>query len=316
MVSDHEVMKQLINCVGMSARKKVLESGRKPRILTMFDVSSKGGGGSMGSQTGSAGTGFKSSVGGYGTLRKELRFNRFTMPIPGLDYSAVNSSKSRGVMALEPSRNGNRDNDKRKPLGTMDDSDIYYYSQEYNAKANPKPSRYSPSSSSTSNDSEGGHPPSPSPSPRPGSAMSMMSMTMLSQRSRTPTISGYFSSGRMRSGSGSLLVPIGDCSVAVTTTGTGTSSGLLSIPSAGVGNLEFEVKDVDSEISGMYRREEANLGHGLPTLRLDRKRRWKGSISSIVPSTSYPYSAQSRVRPSLMEELKVIAQSQSQSRHL
>lgn len=28
-------MKQLVDCVGMSARKKVLESGRKPRVLTL-----------------------------------------------------------------------------------------------------------------------------------------------------------------------------------------------------------------------------------------------------------------------------------------
>ena len=33
-VSDREAMKQLVSLVGMSARKKVLESGRKPRILT------------------------------------------------------------------------------------------------------------------------------------------------------------------------------------------------------------------------------------------------------------------------------------------
>jgi hypothetical protein len=32
-VSDREAMQQLVNCVGMSARKKVLESGRKPRVL-------------------------------------------------------------------------------------------------------------------------------------------------------------------------------------------------------------------------------------------------------------------------------------------
>ncbi|GBE86225.1 kinase-like protein [Sparassis crispa] len=32
-VSDREAMKQLVDCVGMSARKKVLESGRKPRII-------------------------------------------------------------------------------------------------------------------------------------------------------------------------------------------------------------------------------------------------------------------------------------------
>lgn len=34
-VSDREAMKQLVNLVGMSARKKVVESGRKPRILTI-----------------------------------------------------------------------------------------------------------------------------------------------------------------------------------------------------------------------------------------------------------------------------------------
>ena len=32
-VSDREAMKQLVDCVGMSARKRVLESGRKPRQL-------------------------------------------------------------------------------------------------------------------------------------------------------------------------------------------------------------------------------------------------------------------------------------------
>lgn len=34
-VSDREAMKQLVDLVGMSARKKVVESGRKPRILTL-----------------------------------------------------------------------------------------------------------------------------------------------------------------------------------------------------------------------------------------------------------------------------------------
>jgi hypothetical protein len=91
---------------------------------------------------------------------------------------------------------------------------------------------------------------------------------------------------------------------------------LLSIPSAGAGNLEFGIKDVDSEISGMYRREEAKLEHGLPTPKLDRNSRRKGSISSVVPSASYSYSTQSRVRPNPLEESKGIAQSQSQSRHL
>lgn len=39
-VSDREAMKQLADCVGMSARKKVLESGRKPRVLPSFTARS------------------------------------------------------------------------------------------------------------------------------------------------------------------------------------------------------------------------------------------------------------------------------------
>ncbi|KAF7303885.1 hypothetical protein MIND_00618600 [Mycena indigotica] len=35
-VSDREAMKQLAECIGMSARKRVLESGRKPRVLPTF----------------------------------------------------------------------------------------------------------------------------------------------------------------------------------------------------------------------------------------------------------------------------------------
>ena len=49
-VSDREAMKQLVDCIGMSARKKVLASGRKPRILDSFNRSASG------------------------TVRKELRF--------------------------------------------------------------------------------------------------------------------------------------------------------------------------------------------------------------------------------------------------
>jgi hypothetical protein len=38
-VTDREAMKQLADCVGMSARKKVLESGRKPKILPSYSRS-------------------------------------------------------------------------------------------------------------------------------------------------------------------------------------------------------------------------------------------------------------------------------------
>lgn len=36
-VSDREAMKQLVECIGMSARKKVLASGRKPRLMQSLD---------------------------------------------------------------------------------------------------------------------------------------------------------------------------------------------------------------------------------------------------------------------------------------
>lgn len=60
-VSDREAMKQLVDCVGMSARKKVLESGRKPRVLTSFTRSGS-------------------------SSRKELRFVSSPIPLP--DYNA------------------------------------------------------------------------------------------------------------------------------------------------------------------------------------------------------------------------------------
>ena len=42
-VSDREAMKQLVDCVGMSAKKKVLESGRKPRVIGIWSLSGKSG---------------------------------------------------------------------------------------------------------------------------------------------------------------------------------------------------------------------------------------------------------------------------------
>ncbi|KAF8335131.1 kinase-like protein [Amanita rubescens] len=61
-LSDREAMKQLVDCVGMSARNKVLESGRKPRVLTSFTRSGS-------------------------SSRKELRFVSSPIPLP--DYNAL-----------------------------------------------------------------------------------------------------------------------------------------------------------------------------------------------------------------------------------
>ncbi|KAF9472378.1 kinase-like protein [Pholiota conissans] len=222
IVSDREAMKQLVECVGMSARKKVLESGRKPKILGIF--ASRGSAGTATNKPGSGGATTRSS--NFGTLRKELRFDRFTTPIPGPDYSAASSARSRAAANITDG----------KANALEDPSDIYCSEDPYDGEAY---------TSSESTDSDGGGPPSPSPSPRPGSAMSMMSMTMMSRRSGTPTISGHFGmmNGRARSGSGSALAlpPLGDRSVTATTTTT-TSTGLLSIPSAGIiGNPGFKI---------------------------------------------------------------------------
>ncbi|KAH9476305.1 Serine/threonine-protein kinase MRCK gamma [Psilocybe cubensis] len=219
-VSDREAMKQLVDCVGMSARKKVLESGRKPKVLNIF--------GSKGANSGRRRSGSMTGTMSKGTdgTRKELRFDRFTTPIPRPDYSGVSSiGRSAVIPELKFIIDEHHD--------ASDVSYPYPPQQIYNEDTDQYVS-------SETSDSEGGGPPSPSPSPRPGSAMSMMSM---SRRSATPTVSGCFSStgmlSRKRSMSGSNLVPLADRSVTATT--TTTSSGLLSIPSTGAINLDFKI---------------------------------------------------------------------------
>ncbi|CAA7270531.1 unnamed protein product [Cyclocybe aegerita] len=221
-VSDRQAMKQLVDCIGMSARKKVLESGRKPKILGVF--------GTRSSASGTTGHNTKS------TTTKQLRFDRNTAPIPGPDYSVASSTRSRSRSMLLPQPPNFNPLPPNKTHDPNDTSDIYYYSNNSIRPSAQNPDFYTSGSESGS---EGGGPPSPSPSPRPGSAMST---TMMSRRSATPTVSGYLSgpgSGRMRSGSGSLLVPLADRSTTVTM--TNTTSALLSIPSAGPANLEFRL---------------------------------------------------------------------------
>ncbi|KAG5352641.1 hypothetical protein C0989_001366 [Termitomyces sp. Mn162] len=89
-VTDREAMKQLVDCIGMSVRKKVLESGRKPRLLTRSGSTTTNG----------------------GLVRKELRFTAAT-PIPGpnlLDSApntdsgakVASSLRSRSAVPLKP----------------------------------------------------------------------------------------------------------------------------------------------------------------------------------------------------------------------
>ncbi|KAJ7583645.1 kinase-like domain-containing protein [Mycena floridula] len=85
-VSDREAFKQLVDCVGMSARKKVLESGRKPRVLLSF----------------------KDSRSSLRTVKKELRFlpspitlSRFQVPV--VDTSESEDTDSEVPLSPSPS---------------------------------------------------------------------------------------------------------------------------------------------------------------------------------------------------------------------
>ncbi|KAF9067938.1 kinase-like domain-containing protein [Rhodocollybia butyracea] len=181
-VSDREAMKQLVDCVGMSARKRVLESGRKPRILNSF------------------GNGTKSSIGrsgGTGTIRKELRFVP-EVDAPRFEYPSV-----------QYPRNGN------DPSASGQSSGIgKFFGASSGSDSGDGLTTGTDTEEDTSMDTGSEAPPSPSPTPRPGSAMSMMSM--MSKRSGTPTLTTTFSqrlsgtpstamlssSGRNRSASG------------------------------------------------------------------------------------------------------------------
>lgn len=156
-VSDREAMKQLVSCVGMSARKKVLESGRKPRILTSASASGTG-------------TGSRAS-----TL-KELRFDRSVMVFNGdsggVSYrmdpttTTTTTSESGGgasfsIMSASVSSSGYRESSRPSLVLVPSEGD-----------------------EESSVESECVY--SPSPSPRPGSAMS----GVISRRSQTPTLGG------------------------------------------------------------------------------------------------------------------------------
>ncbi|KAJ3767254.1 kinase-like protein [Lentinula raphanica] len=164
-VSDREAMKQLVDCIGMSARKKVLESGRKPRILNSFA-----------NLTGKSSFGRSSLT---STIRKELRFvtddaendRTGSLKYPKSKSDPNEHSSGSGIIRLF----GPGFQDTRSDSESGDDA----LNTETDTEGNTSMGTYSEA------------PPSPSPSPRPGSAMSMMSM--ISKRSGTPTLTSTFS---------------------------------------------------------------------------------------------------------------------------
>jgi hypothetical protein len=193
-VSDREAMKQLVDCVGMSARKKVLESGRKPRVIGVW---------SLGGRSGMKGEGM-----GKSSYKKELRFDPLATPIPRPDYGALGPSSGTGSITTSRSHRN---------------SSNHSHTSSNAEQRNNQPWAYAYSSEDTNTDSEDGvGPPSPSPSPRPGSAMSMISM---SRRSGTPTTATLLTmSNSTVTGTLSSHRAGGNSSV--------TGTGYLSIPSA------------------------------------------------------------------------------------
>ncbi|KAF9002455.1 kinase-like domain-containing protein [Cyathus striatus] len=192
MVSDREAMKMLVDCVGMSARKKVLESGRKPRVLTRsFSLSRNIG-------------------------AKELRWDVMD-PIPAPDYfestSTIKGKKKMGGLVV----------DTRRKFGEGEGEQGLMF---YQASASLSLSRSlsepaigvgvpgGETETETETESEG--PPSPSPSPRPGSAMSCY-----------PTVGGFSYSGRARSVTPTMSSS-GFGSATPTTTVTRTSLSMTS----------------------------------------------------------------------------------------
>jgi len=188
VISDREAMKELVNLVGMSARKRVIESGHKPKILIGVPIGER-----------------SSRRTSNGTI-KELRFDMTPTVVP-LDEK-VKHWKRASSSSL--SYTGS--------MASLDASEPTW------SQMPPQPNSTITGTSPRLEEAEAeGHfcgadeydeteteteeiPASPTPGPRPGSAMSMMS-----RRSQTPTVTmsyGTFgtlpSSGSLDPGSGTM----------------------------------------------------------------------------------------------------------------
>ncbi|EPT01208.1 hypothetical protein FOMPIDRAFT_1120784 [Fomitopsis schrenkii] len=156
-VSDREALKQLVDCVGQSARKKVLESGRKPRFPSRTP-----------------------STGGARSALKELRFDT-SVAVVGVE-GAVSYRPDAGMSASQSTV-------------TSAEADDTFGTSLLSRSGSASASAWAVSQEllipdldmdMSLSDADSSIPPSPSPSPRPGSAMSV-----LSKRSQTPTTSSF-----------------------------------------------------------------------------------------------------------------------------
>ncbi|KAF8201369.1 kinase-like domain-containing protein [Mycena galopus ATCC 62051] len=191
-VSDREAMKQLADCVGMSARKKVLASGRKPRVLPAVP--------------GLVGMGM-----GVGVAPAP--------PLPALAHSLSQRPQAHVQQQRRRSSTGTSAGTGTRRRGSLPPVAVPAFGESSQGQLYPARALAGSSEEEgreTETESEG--PPSPSPSPRPGSAMSM-----LSRRSGTPTITGTFTS---RSG----VLGMGGASGSGVLGGASGSGASLSVP--------------------------------------------------------------------------------------
>ena len=186
-------MKELVNLVGMSARKRVIESGRKPKILTGISI------GERSSRRTSSGT------------IKELRFDMTPRVGPpderikqrrrtssaSLSYTGSMASADASSRASEPTWSRIPPQPNFTTTGTSSGSGLEEEGVE---------DYFDGVDEDDETETEAEIPASPTPGPRPGSAMSMMS-----KRSQTPTVTisyGTFStlpsSGSLAAGSGTM----------------------------------------------------------------------------------------------------------------
>jgi len=189
VISDREAMKELVNLVGMSARKRVIESGHKPRMLAGMSI------GERSSRRTSSGT------------VKELRFDMTptVVPLDGtVKYRKRSSSASLSYTGSLASPDASEPTWSRLPpqpnfttTGTSSWSGLEEGETE---------DYFCGVDEDDETETETESPASPTPGPRPGSAMSM-----ISRRSQTPTVTmsyGTFgtlpSSGSLDPGSGTM----------------------------------------------------------------------------------------------------------------
>lgn len=180
VISDREAMKELVNLVGMSARKRVIESGRRPRILAGMSI------GERSARRTSSGT------------IKELRFDMTSTvdpPDEGVKQrrrvSSTSISCTNSMTSADASSRGSELAWSRMPpqpnftiTGTssgsgLDEEGADHYLDDADEET----------------ETEADIPASPTPGPRPASAMSM-----ISRRSQTPTVTmSYGTSGTLPS---------------------------------------------------------------------------------------------------------------------